>query len=433
VKLKYLPTIILVKTTHFLVRLFGKGEGTALPGLIVEKLAPDLLGYFAAQIPNVILITGTNGKTTTQNAVTSILRHSGKKVLSNKSGSNMKRGLLSLFINKCTLWGSLKYDYAVLEIEEATMPKVTAELKPKQIVITNLYRDQLDAYGEIERTRTMFRRGLELAPQAVVVLNNDDPQLRGLAKDLANKVVTVAIDPEYLLEFKYEGTQPESRKRPDLLAEKIVINEELGTEFKVGIRKFAFASPGIFNVYNALAAIACCQVAGISDQDIEKGLLLMPVTFGRGEVITRRGITYRLLLAKNPAGLNLVFDLLTNTSKPNLILILNDKIADGRDVSWIWDAKFEKLADIKPDPVILSGTRAEELLLRLKYAFGNMSKIDDRHYIINNKLDVYIESDIKAMLLMIEQNELGDYFYVVHTYTGMLAFRKLLAGKSLDE
>ena len=151
--IKTKATIATVKAVQRLVRFLGKGQGTALPGLISEKLSPDLLQYFAKQIPNIILITGTNGKTTTQNALTSILRAHGKRVLANSSGSNMRRGLLSQFISKCDRQGLLHYDVAVLEIEEATLPKVAKELSPKTIIFTNLYRDQLDAYGEIDRTK----------------------------------------------------------------------------------------------------------------------------------------------------------------------------------------------------------------------------------------------------------------------------------------
>jgi len=373
VAIKTNATIATVKLVQKLIKLIGRGQGTALPGLISERMAPELLAYFAKQIPLRVLITGTNGKTTTQNALTSILQANGKKVLANRSGSNMRRGLLSQFIGKCDANGKLHYDVAVLEIEEATLPKVVEELNPQYIIFTNLYRDQLDAYGEIDRTRKMFAKALELSPGSIAIINSDDPRLKDLTAGLINREVKFSLHPDYILDFKYEGDR--KFEKSDFQADKVKINEDLGTNFRVGEQEYVCASPGIYNVYNALAAIVAAKLMDVSVADIKKGLLLMKAPFGRGEVLKKNGITYRLLLAKNPAGLNLVFKLLLNTDNPNLILLLNDKIADGRDVSWIWDADFELLRAINPDPIIIGGTRAEDLLLRLKYGFGGVSKI----------------------------------------------------------
>ena len=425
--------IFTVKLVQKLVRLLGKGEGTALPGLLVEKFSPALFASYSKQIHKVILVTGTNGKTTTQKAITSILEHSGKKVLANSSGSNMRRGLLSLFVNKSSLSGKLDYEYAVLEIEEATMPRVAKELNPKIIVVTNLYRDQLDAYGEVDRTKNMIRQAIELVPKAEVIINGDDPQLSDLVHLAKNKVSRYAIAPEYLLDFKYEGDKCEREDKPDYLAENIKVAGDLGTKFMVAQTLYAFASPGIYNVYNALAAIAVGLSLGMSSKDIENGLLLMKVAFGRGELIEKDGIAYRLLLTKNPAGLNLVLDLLANVKNPKIVFLLNDKIADGRDVSWIWDAEFEKLLKVEPELIMVGGTRAEELLLRLKYVYGNVTQIAPECYIFGDKLRVYLEPSIKKLIKLIKQDELGDHFYVVPTYTAMLALRHNLLGRALDE
>lgn len=424
-------TITTAKLVAKLVKFMGKGQATALPGLISEKMSPDLLSFFSSQIPLKILITGTNGKTTTQKALASIFESSGKRVLANRSGSNMRRGLLSNFISKCDPKGQLDYDVAVLEIEEASLPKVVVELDPQYIIFTNLYRDQLDAYGELDRTRGMFIKALSLVPKAVAIINADDPRLDGIIEGLSNKKVTFSLHPDYILDFKYEGD--ESKARSDFQAHKIKINDDLGTKFWVLDQEYVCSSPGVFNVYNALAAIVAAKLNNISVADIKKGLLLMKAPFGRGEVIKKNGINYRLLLAKNPAGLNLVFKLLLNTKDPNLILLLNDRIADGRDVSWIWDADFEILNKIKPDPIIVGGRRAEELLLRLKYTFDNIHKISEQHYVVNNKINIYFVPDISELVNFIEREKIGDYFYVIPTYTAMLEFRKRLLGHSLDE
>jgi len=277
----------------------------------------------------------------------------------------------------------------------------------------------------------MFAKALELSPGSIAIINSDDPRLKDLTAGLINREVKFSLHPDYILDFKYEGDR--KFEKSDFQADKVKINEDLGTNFRVGEQEYVCASPGIYNVYNALAAIVAAKLMDVSVADIKKGLLLMKAPFGRGEVLKKNGITYRLLLAKNPAGLNLVFKLLLNTDNPNLILLLNDKIADGRDVSWIWDADFELLRAINPDPIIIGGTRAEDLLLRLKYGFGGMSKISEQHYEINRKTKVFFVPDIKELVNFIEREKIGDYFYVVHTYTAMLEFRKRILGKALDE
>lgn len=425
-------TIFIAKLATNAARVLGRGQGTALPGLITEKLNPGILAEYAKQIPEIILITGTNGKTTTQQVVTSILTNSGKRVLANTSGSNMRRGLLSLFVNKGNLSGKLDYDCAVFEIEEATMPRVAADLHADHIVVTNLYRDQLDAYGEIDRTKMMIHKAISMLPKATVYLNNDDPQLSDILYKLPNKVVKYAISPEYLLDFRYEGKVNLNSSNVEYLAEKIKINEDLGTRFTVAGVPFAFNSPGVYNVYNALAAIALCSSMKISAKQIEKGLLLTKIAFGRGEIIKKDGNTYRLLLTKNPAGLNLVLDLLKHVPRPNIVLLLNDKIADGRDVSWIWDAAFEKLLEVKPASVVVGGSRAADLLVRLKYVYGKSLQLSPQEYVLGETLKVYYEPNVKELIKYLKQDESAKLYYVVHTYTAMLEFRKNLLGKALE-
>lgn len=424
-------TILTAKMAGLAVRAVRGGQGTALPGLMAEKMAPNLLQDYAAQIPEVILITGTNGKTTTQQAVASVLHHAGKKVLANSSGSNMQRGLLSLFIKKGGLSGKLDYDVAVLEIEEATMPKVAKELNPTKIIVTNLFRDQLDAYGEIERTRKMIVSAIKACPKAVVIYNTDDPKLRNLPEEVTNKCVSYGIDQQYLLDFKYEGAK--GSKKPDYYATGIKIAEDLGSRFKVGEGIYAFNSPGIYNVYNALAAVTLASLSGLSHKEIANGLLLSKIAFGRGELITKNGISFRMLLTKNPAGMNLVLKLLTNVSSPKIIMLLNDKIADGRDVSWIWDSNFEQLKKMDPSLIILGGSRAEELLLRIKYVYGSARQIAPGEFIVGDNLRVILQKQTPKMFTEITQKQLGEYFFVIPTYTAMLAFRKYISGKAIDD
>jgi len=222
--------IIFAKIVQKVLVLITKGRGSALPGLLVEKFDPGILKFFSSQIPNIVLITGTNGKTTTQKALVSVLRGAGKKVLTNSTGSNMKRGLIAHLIMDSDFNGKLNVDYAVLEVEEATMPKVTGDLSPKHIIVTNLFRDQLDAYGEIDRTKTMIHQAISQAPKAIIIKNADDPKLFDILEGLKNENICFGIEKKYQENFKYEGDS--LAKAHCIRADQIEVTEDdLSTKF----------------------------------------------------------------------------------------------------------------------------------------------------------------------------------------------------------
>ena len=429
--------VLLAKTISKVLILLNKGQGSALPGLVVEKIDPQILTFFAKQIPNIILVTGTNGKTTTQKALVSILKIANKKVLSNSSGSNMKRGLISGFIKRASITGKLDYDYAVLEVEEATMPRVVNELQPMQILVTNLFRDQLDAYGEIDRTKKFIKNAISISPKALVIQNADDPQLQDLLKGLENKSISFGLQGQYLFDFKYEGKMTNIKNC--LRAKDIEINpEDLSTTFILPIsketeQKYIFPAPGIYNVYNALAAIISAQELKIPNSDIKKGLRLMEIAFGRGEEIILDDMKFKILLAKNPAGMDLVLQLLTLVKSPQTIFLLNDKIADGKDVSWIWDSKFELLKKINPKIIICSGSRGWDLLLRIKYVYGNLQKRSIDNYVTSSGIEIFLVEDQSDLINFLKLKGFKGNFYLIPTYTAMLAFRKLTLGKAIDE
>ena len=429
--------VLLAKTISKVLILLNKGQGSALPGLVVEKIDPQILTFFAKQIPNIILVTGTNGKTTTQKALVSILKIANKKVLSNSSGSNMKRGLISGFIKRASITGKLDYDYAVLEVEEATMPRVVNELQPMQILVTNLFRDQLDAYGEIDRTKKFIKNAISISPKALVIQNADDPQLQDLLKGLENKSISFGLQGQYLFDFKYEGKMTNIKNC--LRAKDIEINpEDLSTTFILPIsketeQKYIFPAPGIYNVYNALAAIISAQELKIPNSDIKKGLRLMEIAFGRGEEIILDDMKFKILLAKNPAGMDLVLQLLTLVKSPQTIFLLNVKIADGKDVSWIWDSKFELLKKINPKIIICSGSRGWDLLLRIKYVYGNLQKRSIDNYVTSSGIEIFLVEDQSDLINFLKLKGFKGNFYLIPTYTAMLAFRKLTLGKAIDE
>jgi len=421
------------------IRLLGKtlsllnlGSGTALPGLLVEKYRPSLFTHYTKQLKFVVLVTGTNGKTTTKTLLSDILDKAGIKHITNRSGSNLKRGLLSSFISQSNVFTKLHSDFGVFEVEEATLPQIIKDIKPNILIVTNFFRDQLDAYGEVNKTREYVRKAIEESPSIELILNADDPMVSSLANQLENTVRYFSIPKNLRGKSLYE--EHEGTERPVMEAEtakntttveRITINPDLSTEFSIEGQKFNFKTPGIYHVYNALAAIATAKVLNIQISKIQEAFKIFQPAFGRGEEISYKAannktIKFKVLLIKNPAGFTLTLNLLEKLKgqKIKLLLILNDKIADGRDVSWIWDADVEKLHIIQPDLIIASGTRAEDMALRVKYSGFE---------------DVQICSDIKQSVKAIsELTENGETIYVLPTYTAMNEFRKILGRKLIN-
>lgn len=421
-KLRTIFTIVLAKAITFLLKIITRSGATALPGLITQKLHPSILQHFAKQIPHIIVITGTNGKTTTQTLLREILQKSGYTVLSNKSGSNLKRGLISEFIKTANISGKIQVDYAILEIEEATMPKVIQDLQPEQIIVTNIYRDQLDAYGEIDRTQSFITTAINMVPTATVILNGDDPRVVEISEDIKNQVMFYGVEQEAIKDFKYEGLQKNMLKHITR-ADKIKIKQDLSTSFRYSMTEYELQTPGVFHIYNALAAIISAKFFRIKDNLIKAALAETKPAFGRGEVINKDGIDYHVLLVKNPAGLILSLNLLKKLDSPNVAFLLNDNIADGRDVSWIWDSELEILNEIKPKFIACSGTRSYDMLLRVKYALGGLDTSKTKASVYEN------ESALHQDLLQKEIKQI----YVLPTYTAMLSLRKFLTGKALNE
>lgn len=424
-KILFVAIIILSRFVTSILRLTGKGRGTALPGLIVERYFSFLIPYIFQLLPKTILITGTNGKTTTRTILTKILEDSGQKVIQNKSGSNLIRGLISEILSEVSLMGNLDKDIAVFEVEEATMPKLCLLINSEQIIVTNLYRDQLDAYGEIDRTEKFIQEAIDLSKQATVILNGDDPRVSKLTTKA--KKIFFGIDDAYIKLFRYEGTQS-TKAEIDIQATNIKIHSNLSNSFEIEKESYQLNLPGVFQIYNALAAVTSAKELGY-DKDLNKVIEKVKPAFGRGEIIEYNDSTLQFLLIKNPAGLNLTLRLLNEIDKElKLIIILNDQTADGKDVSWIWDAEMEMLKDMNITEIICSGSRANDMLLRIKYSLGELKTHSLNHYsTLDNKTQIKLVKmeDFPKIL------NRGNY-YVLPTYTAMLQLRKLLTGNALN-
>lgn len=435
-QLLLLPIVAFAKLLTLALRLSGRGSGTALPGYLVNRYFPVVFPALVGQIPYIICITGTNGKTTTQTMLSAMLSEVKQvKVLRNKAGANLSQGILSELLKQSTLLGKLDFTHAVLEIEEATLPRIAPLLRPNIIAVTNLYRDQLDAYGEIDRTEKLIRDGIAQSPQAQVVVNGDDPRTARLTQGLPNPTYYSSLAETYARILPYEGAlHPRDPDTDGLQAAAIQINPDLTTDFAVTgviqgqpvhLPQVRTVSPGFFHVYNALTALTITRLLGIDSATALRGLAQFQPAFGRGEILQKadghKRVNYRLLLVKNPASFSLSLELLTNIPGLQLILAINDNTADGKDVSWLWDSELERLNRADIAWIICSGIRARDMAVRLKYALDQPPP-----------QPILAEESIRAVIEQsFQRAEDGDTVFVLPTYTAMLEFRKLM-GKTLD-
>jgi UDP-N-acetylmuramyl tripeptide synthase len=426
---------------------------------------PGVLRAITMQLPDgSLVVSGTNGKTTTSRMIASILRAAGIHPLHNRSGSNLERGLISTVVGAATPAGSLPRSYrsGLFEVDEAALPAVLGVVRPRVLVLNNLFRDQLDRYGELEAIYSKWRAAVpRLSAQARLVLNADDPAIAGLAVTQGLRAVPFTFgieDDRYSLgELPHAadsiscprcGSRLEysvimlshlghwrcpkcglERPNPDVAATRVKLNgtesSQVSLRLPEGEVDITVRVPGLYNVYNALAAVSAALAFGISIEHIKAGLEGFSAAFGRIERVDVPGEGERSLLmalVKNPVGFNEVLRMLfppddAEAGSPrNLLIIINDLIADGRDVSWLWDVDFEVLAT-SPHPlgnVHVSGIRAADMANRLKYAGVEVAAID-----IEESLDGALDAAVGAL-------PAGQTLYVLPTYTAMLAFRKLL-------
>ncbi|HEX5396939.1 MAG TPA: MurT ligase domain-containing protein [Candidatus Limnocylindria bacterium] len=450
-----LASVWAAKGTALASRALRRGGGTAASGLVGLWLQPGLIGDLASQLgEGCIVITGTNGKTTTSSLIAGAAKAAGFDVLANASGSNLVRGIASTLTLAAGSAGRIaepEHRIGVLEVDEATIPLVLPQLKPRVAVFTNLFRDQLDRYGEVDAVASRWRDALAQAPSDLrLVLNADDPSVASLGEG-RDGVVYFGVEgkkldrgaPEHAsdalscrcgarLEYSvvYYGHAGHwrcpvcGRKRPktDVAARRVDLGDGRRLRFQLGIgddrTQIEMALGGLYNVYNALAAAAAGVALSLPSAAIVEALTGASAAFGRQEAFEIDGRRVELYLGKNPAGLNQVLStILLDESRRSALFVLNDGIADGRDISWVWDADFEVAAG-KLDRVVVSGTRAEDMALRLKYAEWPEQTLE-------------VDPDLaRALDRAIAITPPGECLTVVPTYTAMLSLRELLARRT---
>ena len=406
-------SIILGKTVSKLSRLRGN-SGSALPGLVIEKTNPKFVKKVLSKLPyGVVVISGTNGKTTTTKVVAESLKKQGLKVFTNDTGSNFVRGVISAIIKNIKISGKFDYDIAVLELDEAHAVKFSEVVPIDYALLLNVQRDQLDRFGEIDHTADLLQK-VASATKKCVVLNREDPRV---SKITADKTIYFGLSEPMLKTFPSDDNLIEksevkvSNKPAKVILEKLHGNR---ASYKFGKNTYDvnLKLKGIYNAYNAAGALALCAeiLDSIKPEELVANIADIESAFGRGEVFTINDSEVEILLVKNPSAFQLSITSFADDDHDYMIAI-NDNIADGRDVSWLWNVDFSKLKNVK----MVSGIRATDMALRLKY---------------DNLTYEKIEEDLAAAVKKFTNSSKRPK-RIFATYTAMLESRKIISGKSI--
>lgn len=444
------PAATLARAAGRLSRLLGRGGGTTLPGLLLNRLRPRATEELARAVPDgVILLSGTNGKTTTARLIRAALDESGARVVANTAGSNLERGVATALLT------TPEPDIALFEVDEAALPALVEQTRPRVVVLMNLFRDQLDRYGELEHLAGRWRSLVaDLDPETVLVYNADDPGVAEIGAAHPNSVAYGIEDPHLdreSLPHAADNTNCRrcdsplqyrmitighlghwacpacglTRPRPDVFAATVEYQSMDGQQIAIstasGPIDVSLRLPGLPNTYNAVAAAATALAVGVSPAAVSAALAERGAAFGRAEHVTVGTRRVTTLLAKNPAGANENIRMVLNETHPlHLLILLNDRTADGQDVSWIWDVDYELLlSDGRLESLTLGGTRAHDLALRFRYVEGGTTDFS------------VVPEPAAAFDRAIDASGPGGRVYVLPTYTAMLDFRRVLADRGL--
>ena len=435
--------IFMCKFSRYAIRKLGRG-GTDMPGRIALKICPDLLGRLAKDVTTVI-VTGTNGKTTTSRMIEQAMVDSGISFFANKTGANLLSGVTAEFAaHSGTFSGKCRYPYALIEADEAAFKAISTFVDAKTVVVTNVFRDQLDRYGEVTHTLDNIRIGISHSPNAVLCLNADDSLSASLGQEFKNQVIYYGVDTPiysarvqevsdapYCIHCKHEYVYDYvtyghlggyrcphcgyGRPEPAASVSKVISSdaEQSQVEFTLDGETYpaVINLPGGYNIYNACATMAAGKAMGLQAGTVAESLSRFQCGFGRMEKFDIDGTAVRMILIKNPAGCNQVLNFLTNSTTPAVfVTCLNDRAADGKDISWIWDVDFERLLGMGDmlKEIYVSGVRADDMALRFKYAGIPMEKI-------------HVEKDYGKLMAAVTAQDAP--VYVMPTYTAMLDLR----------
>ena len=453
-----LTTAVLIgKFAALTCRRLGLGGGTAFPGILASRVDPSISAKLASVLPfGSTLVTGTNGKTTTSRLLAEILDFAGWTPVHNRAGANLTSGLTTALIEKSGLNGRSGGDIGVFEVDEAVMPRVLPSIRPRVIVLTNLFRDQLDRYGEVDFVAGRWRDAVRALPaEATLVLNADDPGVAALGRETAARVLYYGVDGpaadgtelghvadskncpvcgsplsyvsvSYAHLGRYRCPDGDfARPIPDVVASAVSFEgidaSRLNVDGPFGHREWRFRLPGLYNAYNLLAAVTGAVALGAPIEAIDAAVEGFSAAFGRLERIRVGGRTLYFALIKNPVGFTeVVRTILSEPGDKHLVIAINDNLADGTDVSWLWDADVEALAG-RTRSVVVTGTRGGDMAVRLKYAGVPVDRIHQAPS-VEQALDLGMATSPDSGTL-----------YVLPTYTAMLELRKLASRRGYAE
>ena len=443
------PAQSLARLLRAASRGLGRSGGTTAPGRMLLRLSPGAMRTMGRRLDEgSVLVSATNGKTTTAAMLAAILGRAGRPLVHNRAGSNMSWGVATALLDAGRHPGQL----GLFEVDEAWLPAVAADLEPRIVLLANLFRDQLDRYGELEHLADRWAELTSRPGGPALVLNADDPLVADLGRE-RERVTYFGVedDSQALPELQHAADSKHCRNcgaayhydavylghlgryrcpncgrerpAPQVAATRVVLDGMSGSDVEMrspaGDMRLRLPLPGLYNVYNAVAATATALELGVAPDDVVAALEGFEGAFGRVETIPIGGRELSILLVKNPAGANEVLRTLVLEDGPlDLWLALNDRIADGRDVSWIWDADFELLRG-RVRRVVCTGTRAEDMAVRLKYAeIGG---------------EIELDRDLERSLDDAVDGADGPRLFALPTYTALLELRDLLARRGLAE
>lgn len=410
------------KAVRHASRLRG-GTGSALPGLVVEKLDPQFAARVLSELPKgVVIVTGTNGKTTTTKIICKLLQDHGYRVFTNRTGSNFTRGIIASILAETNAEGMLDADIAVLELDEAYAAHFVKRVRPRYSLLLNVMRDQLDRFGEIDHTASLLKTVAEATTDGVV-LNRDDPLVSDIAASLPTSVhvryfgISRDLKNSFPSDHELYGTPPGTHPLAHVHSSDVILQKLSGrtATFSFGTKalpKKTLKLDGIYNAQNAAAALALVR-AIIGDDAVDASWLLASLAtarpaFGRGEAVEINGHPLEIVLVKNPAGFRLALESYA-TRPARTMIAINDNYADGRDMSWLWDVSFQSLRHVE----VVSGVRAYDMALRLQYDDVDVGGV--------------IPSLGKALTVLLEGKP--ERRRIFCTYTAMMQLRKSLQAR----
>lgn len=429
--------IFIARFCGLCIKIFRLGAAQTWPGEIALRLRPHILSSFNLSQVSVVVVAGTNGKTTTVKMLETILKITGKKIKRNASGANLENGIISLFLSDSSLKGALLSQIYLLEVDEGALPGILTKIQPNAIILNNLFRDQLDRYGEVDMIVSKWQGVLANLPKTTFLsVNADDPNLVLLTTNLIAQVSYFGLEDEtlYLKEIEHATDSIYCPKCGQRLTFAGVYFSHLGKwacgkcglihpEVSITSKKYHAPIEGIYNKYNVLAAASVSEHFGITKDVIQQQLDTFVPAFGRMETVKYDGTNITILLSKNPTGFN---ESLRTVGRSVLhgpiLLVLNDRIPDGTDVSWIWDVDFEMIGNImSKSQFVISGDRAYDLAIRMQYTSDE-----------KNPILFAVIPDLKsAIKQIISETKSGEHAWVLATYSAMLDVRKILTGRKI--